>query len=570
VWKAHPINFAILIPTYNCATTVVEALSSLQQIESGWEHVDQVLLCDDCSSDNTVQVVQSARFDRCRLTILEHERNRGEAACYRSMLTKCTSDINWFLILHGDDIALPCFLTRNIEIIGRSGDDVAAVSSNYYVFGAGGERLAYSPAENRIVFRSNAAGEIHHTATVGCWWHISGSLVNRKLWQKFGGRSADLPQVGDWDLILRWQMAGYLVGHSLVPTTKCRVHASSVSSRSYREFRDLTERTNVISSHPGVFTSQVTKKWINQIAKDGTRRVVKLASKGKIADARRGLFVTVKCLIRLANHGGPQWIRGILALRYKAKMYARWQAEFGIRGLWRLLCASAAQSERQVFLQSKRFGEIVCRNCPEDFAAINTVMCFRAYAAPFGERRFESVLDLGANVGIATRYFLSQEPAARVLAVEPSLENCAVFRKNIEIAAAEDRVLLWECGIGSVERTGYLHSHMTGRFDSLWVGCNRSEQNSPGDRPIVIREMASAVHALSGPVLVKMDIEGSEDEVLTCRSNWIDRVNYMMVEFHDDRKEKLWVSTLSIEGWKCQKHFDTWHFEREPQTGVKV
>lgn len=558
----NAVKLAIFIPAYNCATTLCETLSSLQQIESGWEYVDQVLVCDDCSSDDTLITARATQFDRCRFTILTHQKNEGEAACYHSMLAECSPDTNWFLILHADDIALSSFLERNVEIIGECDNDVAAVSSNYYVFGTGTEQLGHSPAEDRIVFRGNTEEEIHHTATAGCWWHISGSLVNRKLWQEFGGRSADLPQVGDWDLILRWQMAGYRVGHSLVPTTKSRLHASSVSSHSYREFRDLTERTGVICNNHAVFTPQVTRKWINKIAKDGMRRVVKLAMTGRVADARRGMSVTLRCLVRLANHGGPRWVRRTLDLRYKIKMYARWQAEFGIRGLWRLMRSNSTHRERQVFLKSKRFGSIVCRNCPEDFAAINTVMCFRAYAAPFGQRRFESVLDLGANVGIATRYFLAQEPTARVLAVEPSLENCAVFRKNMEIAAAEDRVRLWECAIGSAERMGYLHSNIAGRFDSFRVGFSSSGPNSRDDRPVAIREMASAVRVLSEPVLVKMDIEGSEDEILGCRNNWIDKVDYMMVEFHNESKEKLWVSTLSMEGWKCQKHFDTWHFER--------
>jgi FkbM family methyltransferase len=556
------VKLAVLIPAYNCATTIRETLASLQHIESGWQYVDQVLVCDDYSSDDTLQVIRSVRFDRCQLMIVKHEKNKGEAACYRSMLDKCASDTNWFLILHADDLALPSFLTRNIEIVGRSGDDVAAVSSNYYVFGDRSEQLAHSPAEDRIVFRSNAAEEIYHTATIGCWWHISGSLIRRKAWEDFGGRSADLPQVGDWDLILRWQTAGYSVGHSLIPTTKSRLHASSVSSRSYREFRDLTERTKVICSNPAVFTSQITTKWMSEIGKSGMWRVFKLASKGRIADAGRGVSLVVRCLVRLVNQGGPLWLKCVLDLRFRAKMYRRWGAEFGIRGLWSLLRSNSAQGERQVFLTSKHFGSLVCRDCPEDYAAINTIICFRAYAAPFGQRRFESVLDLGANVGIATRYFLSQEPTARVLAVEPSFENCTVFRKNIEIAAAEDRVQLWECGIGAMERTGYLHSIATGRFDSFRVGYSRSDEHSGEDRPITIREMATAVNALSGPVLVKMDIEGSEDEVLSCRSNWISKVNYMMVEFHDELKERLWVSTLGTEGWKCQKHFDTWHFER--------
>lgn len=556
------VKLAILIPAYNCGATVGETLASLQQIESGWEYVDQVIVCDDCSTDNTLQIVQSTGFNRSQLSILTHKKNLGEAVCYRSMVANLKPDTDWFLILHADDIALPCFLTKNVEIIKRNDERVAAVSSNYYTFGDGCERLAYSPPEDRVVFRSDADEEIRHSATIGCWWHISGSLVNRKLWEQFGGRSTDLPQVGDWDLILRWQIGGYRVGHSLVPTTKSRIHSLSVSSRSYREFRDLKERTAVICDNPAVFTSQVRRKWMSQIAKSGARRIIRLALARRIADARRGVPITLSCVMRLANLDGPRWLTQTLTFRYKIKMYKRWAAEFGIGGLWRLLCSKASNRDLRVKLKSKHFGYIVCRNCPEDFSAVNSVMCSGAYAAPFGENRFESVLDLGAHVGIATRYFLSQEPKAQVLAVEPSSENCAMFRTNMEIAAVGGRVRLWECGIGRMEGVGYLHPDEGRRFDSFRVEYSAKDIIN-GDQPVPIQKMASALQALPGRVLVKMDIEGSEDEVLVCREEWIGRVSYMMVEFHDRTKEKLWISILRAEGWKCHKHFDTWHFEPE-------
>jgi FkbM family methyltransferase len=559
------LKIAILIPAYNCEATIDNTLRSLQSIESGWDNVDRVLLCDDCSSDNTVRVAESSQFNRCLFSIIKHEKNRGEAACYRTMMSAIPQGVEWFTILHSDDIALSCFLTRNIEIVGRCDDRVAAVSSNYYVFGAGLERMAH-PAEDLIVFRGNAAEEIYHTATIGCWWHISGSLVNRKLWEQFGGRDPELPQLGDWDLMLRWQTAGYRIGHSLIPTTKSRIHAASVSSRSYREFRDLQERTKVVCSCPSVFTPAIKRWWTKQLAQSAVRRVFKLLLSGRIADSVRGISIGVRCVISLLHDDSPRWLKVLLALRYKAMMYSRWTGEFGLYGVWRLLRSRYTKLERHIHLKSKHFGPIVCRNCPEDFAAVNTVMCFGAYAAPFADKRFDCVLDLGANVGIATRYFLSQGPTIQVLAIEPSSENCAVFRINMEMVMAGDRVRLWECGIGGVEGKGYLRSSAGNRFDSFQVEYSHSEESPNHGRSVIIRKMASAIDTLSGSVLVKMDIEGSENELLACREDWIEKVDYMMVEFHDDAKERLWVSILGAEGWKCQKQFDTWHFAKESPT----
>ena len=93
----------------------------------------------------------------------------------------------WFLVLHSDDVALENFIQRNVEILDRCGPKVAAVSSNYYEFGIGEDRLAHAPAEDRVVFRADSQADLMHTALIGSWckWHISGSFINRKLWEKF-------------------------------------------------------------------------------------------------------------------------------------------------------------------------------------------------------------------------------------------------------------------------------------------------------------------------------------------------------------------------------------------------
>jgi glycosyltransferase involved in cell wall biosynthesis len=169
------------MPAYNCAGTIVETIGSLQRIEEGWENVERVLICDDASSDATWSLLHSIEFDKCPLTLLRHENNSGESACYRTMLDVLPDQIRWFLVLHADDLALPNFLARNYEILARCDDRVAAVSSNYSTFGLGNERLAHSPAEDTTVFRGGAEQDIAHTALAGCWWHLSGSLISRDL-----------------------------------------------------------------------------------------------------------------------------------------------------------------------------------------------------------------------------------------------------------------------------------------------------------------------------------------------------------------------------------------------------
>lgn len=299
-------QLSILIPAFNCQSTILETLQSLDAIETGWEHVSEVIVCDDFSTDDTATVVENATFRHFTVKLLRHARNQGEGACYATMVAALDSGVEWFLILHSDDLALPCFIDRNLAIAQTCAPSVAAVSSNYYVFGQGEERLAHSPAEDKIVWRGGAADEIRHTAFVGTWWHVSGSLVRRSAWAEHGGRDTRLPQLGDWDLMLRWQSANLRIGHSLLPTTRYRLSDGSISSQSYLQFRDIRERAEVICRNRSVFPLVWRLKIGGMLALTGVRRVIKLTLQRQPRVAARGLGVTGAALVQTISGSSGQ------------------------------------------------------------------------------------------------------------------------------------------------------------------------------------------------------------------------------------------------------------------------
>jgi FkbM family methyltransferase len=133
---------------------------------------------------------------------------------------------------------------------------------------------------------------------------------------------------------------------------------------------------------------------------------------------------------------------------------------------------------------------------------------------------------------------------------------------NMAVGSVSDRVRLCECGVGPIDGKGLLRSGEATRFDSFQVEYSQGVQPAAGEEAIVVSSMADVIEKLPESILVKMDIEGSENGVLACRADWIGKVEYMMVEFHDRGEEKLWISVLTAEGWKSEKHFDTWHFRK--------
>jgi FkbM family methyltransferase len=138
------------------------------------------------------------------------------------------------------------------------------------------------------------------------------------------------------------------------------------------------------------------------------------------------------------------------------------------------------------------------------------------------------ILDCGANIGLSALWFARTFPAARVVAVEPETENCALARANCArpnatvlnaaVAASDTRLALIDPGLGS---------------DAF-----RTRAAAPGEATLPARSVPSLVAearkaAPVEPFLIKIDIEGFEHELFAQDTDWIDQFPVLIIELHD-------------------------------------
>lgn len=133
------------------------------------------------------------------------------------------------------------------------------------------------------------------------------------------------------------------------------------------------------------------------------------------------------------------------------------------------------------------------------------------------------IIDGGANVGIAARFFAKAYPRAVVLAVEPDEDNLAVCRKNTEVCA---NICVVPTALGG--RRGCVNlDYSNGCADSV-----RTERSDEGIPITLIAELRDLIP--NGALLiVKIDIEGFEKDVFSGEIDWVSEPHAIIVEPHD-------------------------------------
>lgn len=145
---------------------------------------------------------------------------------------------------------------------------------------------------------------------------------------------------------------------------------------------------------------------------------------------------------------------------------------------------------------------------PQDMLTLNEIFCRQDYGS--GGQRV--VVDLGANIGLATLYFLTRQPETFVYAVEPVPRNVERLRTNL--APFEARYMLYEKAVSTssgpapfvVEETGRLgglQSHSTRQGNVITVEC------------LPVSQLIQEVVDREGHIdLLKIDTEGNEVDLI--------------------------------------------------------
>jgi len=160
-----------------------------------------------------------------------------------------------------------------------------------------------------------------------------------------------------------------------------------------------------------------------------------------------------------------------------------------------------------------------------DIWSLREVWLFECYAFP-ADIHPQRILDLGANIGLTSVWLSTRYSAKKLVAVEPVASNETLARRNLEQNNLDAVVIPAAVGCKDGSVTFIEHSESTfGKADYAASGATR----------LISMKTLLANYWNGGKIdLLKLDIEGGEQELLGSNLEWLQQVDAIIAEFHPD------------------------------------
>lgn len=135
------------------------------------------------------------------------------------------------------------------------------------------------------------------------------------------------------------------------------------------------------------------------------------------------------------------------------------------------------------------------------------------------------IIDCGANIGLASKYFSQTYPSAKIIAIEPDKANIQQAKFNND----SFNVSFLEAAIASTEARGDLID------PGLGNNAFRVAESSDGNLNMfsVNSIIKDAEEKHLQPFIIKIDIEGFESELFSRNTEWIEKFPVLIIELHD-------------------------------------
>ncbi|KND62398.1 Glycosyltransferase [Candidatus Burkholderia verschuerenii] len=205
-------KISVVVPTYNASRHIVETLRSLLQQDADFE----ILLLDDASKDDTLELARGLNDSRIRIFALEH--NQGRASNANRAFSLCRGE--YIARIDHDDIALPDRLSKQAAFLDAH-PEITVLGTQIQHFGDDHTTSSF-PLED---------AEIKARFIIGAAYLANPSvMMRREFVERFGIRyDPNLDIVDDLGFWFECMLQGARFANLPEALTRYRVHQGMTS-----------------------------------------------------------------------------------------------------------------------------------------------------------------------------------------------------------------------------------------------------------------------------------------------------------------------------------------------------
>ncbi len=236
---------SVVIPTYNGSKYLAEAIESVfaQTLLPA-----EIIVVDDCSKDNTLDIVKSLRGP-VAIRILQLERNSGGPVLPMTRGFEASTK-PYIATLDQDDRMAPDRLARQVSALELHPDAAAAFGLLVKIDSEGKPTAGDFVAECRVKIGAiphrdgkscrllEPAGVYAYVLSFGTLTIASSTTFRKSAWSKAGGFDASLRVAWDSDISLKLTTVGPLA-YIPEPIGDYRLHAMNTSSQGTTTLREV-------------------------------------------------------------------------------------------------------------------------------------------------------------------------------------------------------------------------------------------------------------------------------------------------------------------------------------------
>jgi glycosyltransferase involved in cell wall biosynthesis len=231
----------VVVPCFNYGHFLPQCLDSVLSQEGVQV---RVLVIDDCSTDDSVEVAEALAAADTRIEVSRHSVNRGHIATYNEGLLGWAGG-DYTVLLSADDLLAPGALARAAAIMDH--DRRVGMVYGRAPYFADHDQLPQPRHRRGGTTRWSGAEWIEGRCRAG--YNVISSpevVVRNEVQLKVGGYRPELPHAGDLEMWLRIAAVSDIAYVRGIPQAYYRVHGGSMQRTQFQQrLDDLVQRREV-------------------------------------------------------------------------------------------------------------------------------------------------------------------------------------------------------------------------------------------------------------------------------------------------------------------------------------